>query len=351
MDDRRRQFLTLTAFGLALAIPARSLGQPTRILREAPSEAPAQGFDAFPPGQLAPELRNFANALEVRETARQGALTLLWLGGPASSTTPPILTVEEGRASGKLSIAERESATVPQLVVENRGKTHVLMLAGEILIGGKQDRVLREDILMPPLSGPRNVGVFCVEQGRWSGGQPGFHAQKQPMVAAPSLRSRLMDKAEQHEVWREVDRAARASGAPQTGSSYQRVYEAPAVLRQVEEAERAIDPTRIAGVLGVAVFVNSRFAGIDAFRDPGLFTREWRKLLRAWAVEAAREAPAPVDLGLLRKRAAELLGGIAGASGTAHVNVGAGRVFEFRVDGIRGAALVAEKQMVHLALM
>ena len=351
MDDRRRQFLTFTAFGLALAIPARALAQPQRILREAGPDTGGQSPDVLPPGQLPPELRHFANALEIRETARQGALTLLWLGGPASSTTPPILTLEEGRASGQISITERESATVPQLVVDNRGKTHVLMLAGEILIGGKQDRVLREDILLPPLSGPRNVGVLCVEQGRWSTGQPGFQPDKQPMVAAPSLRSRLMDKAEQGEVWREVDRAARASGAPQTSSSYQRVYEAPAVLGQVEQAERAIDPSRIAGGLGAAVFVNSRFAGIDVFRDPGLFAREWRKLLRAWVVEAAREVPAPVDLGLLRKRAVGLVAGIAGVSGMAHGNAGAGRVYEFHVGGVRGAALVAERQMVHLALM
>jgi hypothetical protein len=45
MDDRRRQFLTLTAFGLALAVPARALAQPQRILREATSE---------PPGRRAP---------------------------------------------------------------------------------------------------------------------------------------------------------------------------------------------------------------------------------------------------------------------------------------------------------
>lgn len=39
------------------------------------------------------------------------------------------------------------------------------LLAGEILLGGKQNRVLTEDILLPPGSGPRNVGVYCVEGG------------------------------------------------------------------------------------------------------------------------------------------------------------------------------------------
>ena len=119
----------------------------------------------------------------------------------------------------------------------------------------------------------------------------------------------------------------------------------------MEEAQRAIDPSRVAGVLGVAVFVNARFVGVDAFRDPGLFAREWPKLLRAYAVEAARETPVTVDPGLLRKRTLELLSGLAGESGTSHGNAGAGRVYEFRVSGVRGAALVAERQVLHLALM
>jgi hypothetical protein len=158
-------------------------------------------------------------------------------------------------------------------------------------------------------------------------------------------------RSAQGDVWREVDRLARASGAPRTGSSYGLVQEAPAVRQQVDEVQRAIDLTRVPGVLGAAAFVNARFAGIDAFRDPDLFAREWPKLLRAYAVEAGRERPTTVDLVLLRKQVIQLLGGIAGASGTSHANPGAGRLFEFRVDGTRGGALVVEGQVVHLALM
>jgi hypothetical protein len=345
MDDTRRKFLTFTGLGLALAVPARALAQSPRILRESSSPHPVA------PAHGSPELQRFAGALHVTDTVRHGALDVLWLGGPAAPATLTIVTLEDARTSGQIAITERARATVPDLVVENRGTSHVLMLAGEILIGGKQDRVLKEDVLLPPLSGPRNIGVFCVEQGRWSSGGS-EHFQPQGMLAAPSLRHQLMDKADQRQVWSEVDRAARAAAAPPaSGSSYQRVYAAPEVKRHVQDVERVIDPAKVAGALGAAVFVGTRVAGIDAFRDTTLFARQWPKLLRAYAVDAMRAPGAAGDVALLRTRTLDTLRAVAGAFGTAHGNAGVGHVFEFPLVTARGSALIAEAQVIHLAVL
>ena len=62
-----------------------------------------------------------------------------------------IATLDEARARApSSSLTEREQTTVPELLVDNRGKVAVLLLAGEILVGGKQNRVLKEDLLLPP---------------------------------------------------------------------------------------------------------------------------------------------------------------------------------------------------------
>ena len=348
MDDSRRQFLTLSGLGLALAVPGRALAQSTRILREA-----GPGVSAPGPTSPSPELQRYASALGVIESVRHQALDVLWLGGRVPTPTLTIVALEDARASGQLMITERAQATVPDLIVDNRGKSYVVMLAGEILIGGKQDRVLGQDVLIPPLSGPRHVGVLCVEQGRWSGQTSNFSSQE--MLAAPSLRQKLMDKADQSTVWREVDRAARAAAPPAAaapaGTSYQRVYASPDVLRATKDVERAIDPAKPAGALGAAVFVGSRFAGIDAFSEPALFARQWPKLLRAYAVDALRASGAPTDAATLRARTGDTLRAIASAHGASHVNAGVGHVFEFPVVTARGSALIAEGQVVHLALL
>ena len=127
---------------------------------------------------------------------------MFWLVGGAPASTVTIETLEEARASGALAITERAAPTVPELVVENRGKAHVLLLAGEILVGGKQNRVLREDILLPPLSGPRPIGVYCVEQGRWNEGRRDFESKSS--FADPGLRRKVYDRVDQQSVWSAV---------------------------------------------------------------------------------------------------------------------------------------------------
>src|SRR5438093_880780 len=110
-------------------------------------------------GRAASPLQRFVATLQPGAIARHGALTLVWLHGGEGAPLITVVTLDEAQASGELLITEHGSATVPELIVNNRGKAHVLMLAGEILVGGKQNRVLREDILLPPLSGPRPVST------------------------------------------------------------------------------------------------------------------------------------------------------------------------------------------------
>ena len=57
-----------------------------------------------------------------------------------------------------------------QLVLVNRGKRPVLLLAGELVSGGKQDRIIAKDRIVAPGADPLPLDVFCVEHGRWSSG-------------------------------------------------------------------------------------------------------------------------------------------------------------------------------------
>src|SRR5262249_41898137 len=190
-----------------------------------------------------------------------------------------------------LLITEREQATVPELVVENRGKGPVLLMAGEILLGGKQNRVLTEDLLLPPRSGPRPVGVYCVEQGRGAARADGFEARGS--FAAPGLRAKVLEKEGQGRVWAEVERQARSAAAPSPTGSYQAIYDKPEVKAHLADAEQALDHRTAPGALGAAVFVADALVGVDFFDDPALFARQWPKLLRAQAVEAYRRPPEP----------------------------------------------------------
>jgi hypothetical protein len=347
MSLSRRTLLRIAApAALAAATcPAPARAQRLRILEPAPT-------GPHPPGTARlPELEHALQGLRIGPPSRHGALLVFWLLGPEPAAPLDIATLDEARAAGTLVIAERDRATVPELVVDNRGPAHVLLLAGEILVGGKQNRVLREDLLLPPLSGPRAIGVYCVEQGRWSDGRRDFESRAS--FAQPGLRKQVLDRADQGRVWAEVEQARRAAAAPPSPTqSYQHVYEQPGVRERLAEAERALDAKAAPRAVGAAVFAGPAFSGLDLFRSAGLFARQWPKLLRAHALEAPappRIAPAPDGTG--RAQVERLLAVAARARGTVRGNAGVGQLFEFSADGQRGAGLAYEGTVIHAAIL
>jgi hypothetical protein len=347
MNSLRRSFLKLLgAAGAAAVTPGPALADRIRVLPDAAGSA-----DPGVAGQLSPELSRALGQLTVGPAASQGGLSVLWLlGSPKKgSAALETLTLDEARARGALTVVERAQASVPELIAENRGKVHVLLLAGEILIGGKQNRVLREDLLLPPLSGPRNISVYCVEQGRWNEGRKDFESRS--TVVQPSVRSQVLGKAEQSRIWSGVAAARQSVQAESRTGSYQSVYEAPEVKAHLDQATRTLESIPPSGVGGAAVFVGASLAGLDLFHAESLFAREWPKLLRAYALDGYRVAPTGWDEGAARSRVDGLLRGAARVEGSLRASAGVGRLFEFAIDKHRGAALLFESQAVHLAIL
>jgi hypothetical protein len=345
MDRYRRSFLTLLG-AAAVAVPTRALADRIRILPDGGGAVNPPG-----PGQMSPELARALDALTMGPTARHGGLTVLWLlaKDPGGGAPLEILTLDESRARGVLVVTERAQPSVPDLIAENRGKAHVLLLAGEILIGGKQNRVLREDLLLPPRSGPRHIGVYCVEQGRWNDGRKDFESRGS--VVQPSVRSQVLRKAEQSRVWSGVAAASRDLQVPSATGSYQAVYDKPEVRAHLERAARGLDVRAAPGAVGAAVFVGPSLAGVDVFHSGDLFSREWSKLIGAYALDAYRAAPGAGDEAAARARAEGLLRAAARIEGSLRTNAGAGGLFEFALDGRRGAALLFEGRALHLAIL
>jgi hypothetical protein len=348
MNRGRRQFLFGCGIGAlgAVAAPARAWADRVRVLG-----GPADVDRPVAASQVSPEFQRWMSAARVGQSAAHGGLVVFWLNVKEQAPALDVATLDEARKSGALLITERERATVPELVVENRGKSHVLLLAGEILIGGKQNRVLGEDILLPPLSGARPIGVYCVEQGRWNEGRKEFESKGS--FAQPGLRSKLMERPDQGRVWDSVARSARAAEVPASATgSYQAIYEDGKIKDHLSEIERVAPMRPPALAHGAAVFVGPSLSGLDLFHAPGLFAREWPKLLRAYAVETyAKMLPLDVPEARLRAHVEGLLVQGSRVEGSMRGNAGVGQLFEFRAGGSRGAALLFEGRAIHTAIL
>src|SRR5712691_1860379 len=163
---------------------------------------------------------------------RHGSLTVFPVVAAKSFDTSEFLTLDEGLRSGDVVVTESGSirpmmrrqrpipggsAQVNQLVLINNSKRPLLMLAGEIVTGGKQDRVIGKDRIVPAESDPIDLSVFCVEPGRWVGTSDKFGlapgvagSASGALMAAPSVRSKAMADKDQAKVWSEVRRAQTA---------------------------------------------------------------------------------------------------------------------------------------------
>ena len=262
-------------------------------------------------------------------------ITIFPVVSGSSQDTSPFLTLEEGLASGEVIVSERGApsmvrnrgvvrpiavpqydtgASVNELVLINRSKRPLLLLAGELVSGGKQDRIIGKDRLVPVGAEPLPLDVFCVEHGRWTGTSARFNAAK--TIVHPSVREQAAVEQKQTEVWAAVaggstaapPGSAAALAQPRVTSrsvqdtiaseaptqSYRQIYEGSRVgvsvdsfVEQVQRRfTRATSNLKGERVVGVIVAYGDGVDWSDIFASGDLFRQYWSKLLRSYAVEA-----------------------------------------------------------------
>jgi hypothetical protein len=332
-----------------------------------------------------------ASGYKVLEPIRHGSLTVFPVVAAKSYTTGEFLTLDEGLRSGEVVVTEygnvrglmrrhptpavqRESgAEVNRLVLINNSKRPLLLLAGEIVTGGKQDRVIGKDRIVPAESDPVDLSVFCVEPGRWvatsdhfgsSGASYGnaFHgnAVGGTLMAQPSVRAKAMGDKDQAQVWAEVRKQQSsmavevAASAPtvstqeiQSTSSYARLMENKDVKEQVDKIavpiqqnyESLIKQLRDRKAVGVVVAVNGRIIWADLFASTELLEKYWPKLVRSYASEAVVTRAKGGEASMAQAEA--FLANMEGRRETIESEPGVYRHTEVNGDGFKAFALTS----------
>lgn len=265
-----------------------------------------------------------------------GDLTIFPVVASKVHDASDFLTLDEGIRSGDVVVTEvgsihplirRPNAVIPrgtggvvnQLVLINNSKHPLILLAGEVVTGGKQDRVVGKDRIVPAESDPVDLSVFCVEHGRWVETSSKFDTHAYVM-AQPSVRKQAMVANNQQKVWDEVasSRAAiaansrsyvdqsasggSAANAPAMAelrrldetTSYAKTRENKVVQQQVNDIvqpmqksyESVIKQLREQNAVGVVVAVKGHIIWADIFASTGLLGKYWPKLLQSYAAEA-----------------------------------------------------------------
>jgi hypothetical protein len=81
-------------------------------------------------------------------------LTIYFVHGKSASGPVP-LTLQEALAKGAVQVSE--TGSVNDLQIENTGTEPVFVQSGDIVKGGRQDRVFSTSLVLPPRSGKLSV--------------------------------------------------------------------------------------------------------------------------------------------------------------------------------------------------
>jgi hypothetical protein len=302
--------LSLIAFALSVGISVPFTAAAFQL-----NDAPAARYQVLPP-------------------TSQGNLTVFPIVSPTSHDTTLFLTLDEGTRSGEVIVTESGQSTglvrpraslsdgiwrerpfpipippggarVNELSLINNSTRPLLLLAGEIVTGGKQDRVVGKDRIIPAHSLPVALGVFCVEPHRWTETSANFSSLRSSM-AQPSVRSKAMADQNQQQVWNEVAKSRRAfiAALPQTEaqslqtlSSYASAMQSDSVQGELDKIakplqqsyETLIQKLRAENAVGAVVAVNGEIVWADVFASSDLLNRFWAKLIRSYAAESLGE--------------------------------------------------------------
>lgn len=237
----------------------------------------------------------------------------------ASAPGPVPLTLQEALAKGSVRVVE--TGEVNELRVENTGSDDVFIQSGDIVKGGKQDRVLTMSFVLPPKSGEVGLSAFCVEHGRWSArGTEDVTAFASAGEAMPSRKAKLAMRApregavpatdtgysgssetyeRQQQVWASVastqgslsQNLSAAVAAPSSETSLQLTLENEK-LQQARATYTGALQSAGEGkedIVGYVFAINGRIVSADVYPSNALFRKMWPKQLAAGVTEAIGE--------------------------------------------------------------
>ena len=250
-------------------------------------------------------------------------------------------------AKGLVKVSELDPPEVPHLVVENLAPVALLLVEGETLVGGSQNRTLNTTVLCPPKA-KTVVPVSCVEAGRWE--RPTDVTRSKSHLPGSLRAAKTADlgsepdgparwRSNQGRVWQEVGRQALRHGVESKTAALEDVERA--VNDGLDTLLEELEP--VPGQIGIACATGDRVLGVDIFDRPETLGSYLKSLVAGYRLDAEDGAGATLVAAV-----EQFLAGVAEDRADTGLGVGLGE--EVRLRGpVTGLGLVLEGELVHLA--
>ncbi|MEJ5376518.1 MAG: DUF6569 family protein [bacterium] len=205
---------------------------------------------------------------------------------------PDYFTLEEAMGSGLVLITEvSEEGQVPQLKLSNSSPKPVLIVAGEELVGAKQNRIVNVSIMVAGKC-EMLIPVSCVEHGRWayrsrqfeSGGKM-MHAslrRDHHRAVAKNLEDTAVACSDQGMIWEALALKSARMGVSSPTEAMADLFQGQ--RDRLGDYLRAFRPVECQ--LGAVFAINGQLLGIECFGYQATFQRFFEKLVASYALDA-----------------------------------------------------------------
>ena len=181
---------------------------------------------------------------------------------------------------------------VNSLIFKNVSKQTIMVQMGDVVQGGKQDRVVSVDALIKPGQSVK-LSVFCVEHGRWTGGNQNNEATFDTYHSTinNSIKQKIVYTNNQSTVWQEVDKLNTANNTKTSTGTYTAVSSSATYTKDIQTYLNNLlsSLTSDSTIVGILAVTGDRIIGCEIFSTPQLFKTNAKNILNSYISEVVLE--------------------------------------------------------------
>lgn len=216
--------------------------------------------------------------------------------GTGANTLNNTISLRAALKTGLVTVQERGSTAIENvhwLSLINNSDKNIYISSGEVMAGGRQDRMVTKDTLIKARSGRIDLPVMCVEEGRWSEKDKKFTYSK---MANSQLRKVLDQTKSQVQVWREINNQLNLQNISSKTLAYlarekdKKYLQRLAAYVNFFTTKFSLADSSYAGFIAVS---GNTLIGSDIFISSNLFYNEFSSLLPGYIDEAISFGSSP----------------------------------------------------------
>jgi hypothetical protein len=227
--------------------------------------------------------------------------------------------------------------------VENKSIAPLILIDGEEVVGGDQNRIVNSTIVIAPQSESK-IPVSCSERGRW--GYKSEFKNSENIANFNTRRAKAYARRTktpvQSAVWSSIDKLETENQFISPTSAMSESYENQKVnLNEIIQSFEIVN-----GQNGVLIIINGEIKGFELFLNPAIYKEFHEKVLKSYLIDAeVKTTTFTINI----DEAKLLIETTMDSSFEPKENIGLEKSFEFENYNGLGSISIYETEIIHMS--